>query len=99
MLQTVFQLENNEVLVTDGKNTYIDTKENFLKDYPSFGSFSNDLVIYNQTLKVYVTDDKINDYTAQPNLDTCIDSVQSIIDAQKKRNTDTTDTSTNPTST
>lgn len=94
MLQKIFQLESDEVLVTDGQNTYTDSKENFLKDFPSFGSFSNDLVIYNQTLKVYVTDDKINAYTAQPNLDTCIDSVKTIIDTQTKRNTSTTDTST-----
>ncbi|WP_196592417.1 hypothetical protein [Pectinatus frisingensis] len=90
MSQKIFQLESDEVLVTDGQNTYTDSKENFLKDFPSFGSFSNNLVIYNQTLKVYVTDDKINDYTAQPNFDTCIDSVQTIIDAQKKRNSDAT---------
>ncbi|WP_196595316.1 hypothetical protein [Pectinatus frisingensis] len=90
MTQKIFQLENNEILITDGQSTYTDSKENFLKDIPSFDSFSNNLVIYNQTLKVYVTDDKINDYTAQPNFDTCIDSVQTIIDVQKKRKSDAT---------
>ena len=94
MAQKIFQLENDEVLVADGQNTYTDTKENFLKDYSSFGTFSNDLIIYNPTLKVYVIDNEMQTYSAQANLDTCIDSVVTIVDAQTKRNTVATNTST-----
>ncbi|MDQ0204060.1 hypothetical protein [Pectinatus haikarae] len=101
MSQELFQLENGQISIAKNNIDYIDTLENFKLDYANCPSFSHEFVLYNRTLEQYVLDSEIQAYTAQSNLDTCIDSVQTIIDAQKKRNPDTTDTSTatNPTST
>lgn len=84
MVQEIFQLEDNEVLITDGQNTYADSKDNFYKDYPKL-PLNNETIIYNKTLKVHVIDGKMQEFELQPDFDTCIDSLQSIIDAQLKR--------------
>lgn len=84
MVQEIFQLEYNEVLITDGQNTYADSKDNFSKDYPTL-ELKNDLIIYNPALNVYVLDGQLQEFKAQPDFDTCIDSLQSIIDCKLKR--------------
>lgn len=84
MAQKIFQLENNEILITDGQNTYSDTKDNFSKDYSKL-PLNNETIIYNKTLKVHVIDGKMQEFELQPDFDTCIDSLQLIIDAQLKR--------------
>lgn len=84
MAQKIFQLENNEILITDGQNTYSDIKDNFAKDYSTL-ELKNDLIIYNPTLKLHVIDGQMQDYQTQSEFDTCIDSVQKIIDAKTTR--------------
>ncbi len=85
-MQKIFQLENGQIIISDGNgNEYTDTLANFSKDYPSL-TLVNKFIIYNPSLEVYVLDGKMQTYTAQSNLDACINAVKDILSAQIKRN-------------
>ena len=85
-MQKIFQLENGQILISNGTNEYTDTLTNFSKDYPVLPAITSTLIIYNPTLKTYILDGKMQPYTAQSNFDTCINAIKDILSAQAKRN-------------
>lgn len=85
MGQQLLQLQNSEISITSNNLNYIDNIDNFKKDYPTAPDFKNNFVLYNRTLKQYVIDNTMQEYTAQPNLDKIIDNLTDIVSAQQKR--------------
>lgn len=84
-MQDLFQLQDSKVSIASGSVSYIDTIGNFKKDYSNTPDFTNDFVLYNRTLKQYVLDNTMQEYTPQKNLDRIIDSLSDIVAAQQKR--------------
>lgn len=85
MSQEIFQLENDEVIVSKDNKTYIDTLDNFKVDYTDCPIFNNSFVLYNRTLKQYVLDSDMKTFAAVTDLDTIIDSIDAVIAAKEKR--------------
>ncbi|WP_196595464.1 hypothetical protein [Pectinatus frisingensis] len=87
MSQELFQLQNNEILISKDNKTYADTLSNFKLDYAACPTFANTFIMYNRSLLQYVLDSTIQTYAAQKDFDTIIDDIDSIINAQTLRNT------------
>ncbi|WP_196607417.1 hypothetical protein [Pectinatus frisingensis] len=89
MSQELFQLQNNEILVSKDSKTYADTLSNFKLDYSidysNCRAFTSAFIMYNRSLSQYVLGNTIQTYGAQKDLDTIIDSIDSIINAQNAR--------------
>ncbi|WP_196606764.1 DUF4376 domain-containing protein [Pectinatus frisingensis] len=89
MSQELFQLQNGEILVSKDNKTYADTLSNFKLDYSNCPAFTSAFIMYNRSLSQYVLGNTIQTYGTQKDLDTIIDSIDSIITAQTQRNTPT----------
>lgn len=84
MSQELFQLEDGTVFINK-ISAYQDSFENFKKDYSETTEFQSSFEIYNRTLKVRVSNNELLPFEANETFDKIIDSIDSIITAQKTR--------------